>query len=49
MLISDCSNVTLVAFYGSKSPALTKLLVNLQNYLNTSKLIEGGFISYQLE
>lgn len=49
MLIPDCPNVTLVAFYGSKPSALTKLFVNLQNYLNTSKLIEGGFISYQLE
>ncbi len=49
MLISDCPNVSLVAFYGTKPLDFIKLILNLQEYLQTSDLVAGGFIGYQLE
>lgn len=49
MLIPDCPNVSLVAFYGKKPSEFIKLILNLQSYLHTSELIAGGFTSYELE
>ncbi|MGF1542002.1 MAG: hypothetical protein ACFCU5_16400 [Pleurocapsa sp.] len=49
MLISDRLNVSLVAFYGTKPLDFIKLILDLQKYLQTSQLVAGGFIGYQLE
>ena len=42
-------NVSLVAFYGKKSPQLTALIGELQTYLAELKLVDAQFIAYQLE
>ena len=49
MMIPDCPNVSLVAFYGNKPSELIELILDLQAYLHTSKLVAGRFTSYQLE
>ncbi|EAW35242.1 hypothetical protein [Lyngbya sp. PCC 8106] len=46
-LIPNFPNVSLVAFYGKKSPEFTKLILELQQYL--SKLLPGIFERYALE
>ena len=49
MMIPDCPNVTLVMFYGHKPADLIELILEVQEYLHTSKLIAGKFTSYKLK
>ncbi len=49
MMIPDCPNVSLVMFYGHKPSNLIELILDLQTYLHTSKLVGGKFTSYKLE